>query len=177
MTLPETPMHSEWHYSVGGQRFGPVSEAAMVDLVRQGTLDGQSLVWSASLPDWQPLATTTLATALGARQSPPPLTGSGVKNELVWILAFAPLLGLVLQGVLSGLTGASLDTFWFATLLLNILLSTADEKRLVAAGHDTARMGAAWLIPVYLYKRADVLRHQPSYFAVWCVTFLLSFYL
>jgi len=47
-----------------------------------------------------------------------------------------------------------------------------DERKLKAAGHDTKKMGGAWLVPVYLYKRARVLKHNLAYFIVWVVCFV-----
>lgn len=171
MTHPNDP--TQWHYAADGQRFGPVSTEEIAGLVRQGTLNGQSLVWSPAMAEWQPLASTSLASTLGGMSAPPPLTGGAVKNDLVWVLAFAPIIGLFLEGFASGLTGIAIDSLWFITLLLNVGLSTADEKRLVAAGHDTSQMGASWLVPVYLYKRAEVLRQPQAYFWVWCALFAL----
>ena len=96
---------------------------------------------------------------------------------MVWGLAFAPVLGELLAGFLAGLSQRSLDSFWWVTLALNIVLSLIDERRLRAAGHDTKKMGAAWLVPVYLYKRATVLKQNRAYFIVWCVCFALLFVL
>lgn len=39
-------------------------------------------------------------------------------------------------------------------VLLNIALSTWDERRLRQAGIDTSAFGPAFLVPVYLFKRA-----------------------
>jgi hypothetical protein len=67
--------------------------------------------------------------------------------------------------------------FEFGTLLFlvaNIVLCVFDEKGLKKAGY-TESLGSAWLIPVYLYKRAKYLNHSLAYFIVWCVTFGLSF--
>ena len=68
---------------------------------------------------------------------------------------------------------ASPSALWFVTIVINTVLATWDEKKLKAAGHDTLGMGAAWIVPVYLYKRARVLRQSNGYFVVWCVTFAL----
>jgi hypothetical protein len=65
------------------------------------------------------------------------------------------------------------SNLWFITLGINIGLSYFDEKRLKKAGHNTEAMGAAWLVPVYLFKRAEVLKQKNSYFIVWCVMFVL----
>jgi hypothetical protein len=49
-----------------------------------------------------------------------------------------------------------------------------DEKKLVKAGVDTSKMGSAWLIPIYLYKRAEVLKQSPAYFWVWLIAFIVT---
>ncbi len=60
------------------------------------------------------------------------------------------------------------------TLALNIILSIADEKKLRKAGYDTSKMGSAWLIPVYLFRRAELLNQKNAYFWVWLIMFILS---
>lgn len=63
---------------------------------------------------------------------------------------------------------------WYITLALNILLGIFDEKRLQKAGHNTARFkGWIWLVPVYLYQRAQYLQQNLAYFIVWLVCFAL----
>lgn len=103
-------------------------------------------------------------------------SGEKVNNTLVWILAFAPLLGVFLAGVLAGATGRSINSFWWTTLVLNVGISMADERMLKKAGHPTDRMGGAWLVPVYLYKRAKVLGQGNACFIVWIVLFVLSLF-
>ena len=49
------------------------------------------------------------------------------------------------------------------------------RKKLVQDGIDTEKMGSSWLIPVYLYKRAEILNHSPVYLWVWIATFVISF--
>ncbi len=43
-----------WYYANGGQQLGPVDEAALDDLVRQGVVRADTLVWKAGMPSWQP---------------------------------------------------------------------------------------------------------------------------
>lgn len=105
-----------------------------------------------------------------------PATGLLVKNHLVWWLAFAPLIGALIAGFLSAMTNKDIVYFLWATLVLNVVLSELDAKALKEAGHDTAKMGLAWLVPVYLYKRAIVLQQNNAYFIVWIVCFVLSLY-
>lgn len=44
-----------WHYAVGNQQTGPVSEAQLDDLVRSGKINQDTLVWHEGMAGWQPL--------------------------------------------------------------------------------------------------------------------------
>lgn len=106
-----------------------------------------------------------------------------VNNTIIWFLAFAPIIGSFLQGVLFGFmttvthTEYNYSKFWWVTLGFNILLCTIDDNNLKKKGIDTEKMGSSWLVPVYLYKRAEVLNQEKLYFWVWIGTFILSFFL
>ncbi|MDD2338536.1 MAG: zinc ribbon domain-containing protein [Geobacteraceae bacterium] len=97
-----------------------------------------------------------------------------VDNTLIWTLAFAPILGAILEQVLKNTLGNAW-LFQFATLALNITLAVMDEKKLQQLGYDTSSFGGAWLIPVYLYKRAKMFNHNLAYFIVWIVCFVILF--
>ena len=106
-----------------------------------------------------------------------------MSNTLVWVLAFAPIIGYLMEwfvaGALNGSEAAAKRamenaSYWYITLALNLLLSFFDEKRLQKAGHNTSRFrGWVWLVPVYLYQRAKNLQQNLAYFIVWLVTFAL----
>ena len=161
----------DWHYTINGSRFGPVSEDQIIKLIKEKKITKQSLVWNKNMPDWYPIEKSKLDYLVKDLSAPPPLTGTAVKNNVIWVLAFAPIIGSFSQSLLSFLTGISIETFWFVTLILNVLLCSLDEKKLKAAGHDTSEMGFFWLVPVYLFKRAKVLNQNFAYFIVWCVCF------
>ena len=91
-----------------------------------------------------------------------------VDNTLVWILAFAPLIG----GIIDVMLG-----IWISTLVINIALSYMDDNNLKKQGVDTEKFGSAWLVPVYLYNRAQYFNHGMSYFSIWIITFVFSFFL
>ena len=162
----------EWHYEMNGVRHGPVSESAIHQLIATRALGRTSYVWSKGMADWMTVETTPFSRQFA--DTPPPLTGAAVNNTLVWWLAFGPLLGYLLAAFLAGAADADIDDFWWTTLVLNIALSLADEKKLKTAGHDTARMGLAFIVPVYLFKRAEVLKQNNSYFIVWVVMFVIT---
>lgn len=50
-----------WYYEVNHQPVGPVSEEAITDLLRAGTLNALSLVWKEGMPDWKHLGETELS--------------------------------------------------------------------------------------------------------------------
>lgn len=162
----------EWHYELSGVRLGPVSHSEILSLISRSKLARGSFVWKKGMPDWAILESTVFSSQFS--DSPPPLTGDAVNNTLVWWLAFAPIGGVFAAGFLSGVTHKSMSNFWWVTLVLNIALSIADEKMLQKAGHDTEKMGGAWLVPVYLFNRAKVLKQNNAYFIVWVVLFCLS---
>jgi hypothetical protein len=104
-----------------------------------------------------------------------------VENTIVWILAFAPLIGELLQCFIAGLLYGDIweryyEEFWIVTIILNILLCHIDENKLKNQGIDTEEFGSTWLVPVYLYRRAKHLGHDQAYFWVWIVLFTLDFF-
>lgn len=102
---------------------------------------------------------------------------------LVWVLAFAPVLGVLIEMLLANVVhgggyGAERALaggyYLWVTVLLNVALCLWDARRLKKAGVDTAAFGPAFLVPIYLFKRARVLGHQPpAYFIGWMVCFCL----
>lgn len=161
---------TEWFYEIGGERKGPVKEQEIKNLIVSGVLNYGSRLWNQALRDWRLLEETHFKNLL---TEPPPITGTAISNKLVWWLAFIPLIGYLLEGMIASVTETSMESLWFVTLALNIGLSICDEKKLQKAGHDTAKMGSSWLVPVYLFKRAQTLKQSNSYFVVWISTFLL----
>ncbi len=47
-------MSTEWYYAVDGTSVGPVSEANFAELVRNGTIRSETLVWQQGMEDWIP---------------------------------------------------------------------------------------------------------------------------
>ena len=108
--------------------------------------------------------------------------GIQVSNVLIWFLAFAPLIGFFLEYVIAGMflgerkgiRAVENGSFFWVTIVLNITLSIWDEKRVNAAGCDTSSFKwANWLVPVYLFKRAQVLKQNQATFIIWLICFVL----
>lgn len=169
--MESTYQAAGWYYESNGERKGPVDEASLLQLLRMGIIGRETLVWRNGFVGWTPLSASGLMeeeVPLG----PPPVSGENVNNTLVWWLAFMPILGSIVEYVIASALGVGSQSMWFITLGLNILLSYMDEKKLKAAGYPTKQLGATWLIPVYLYRRAKMLKQSPAYFIVWIVTFI-----
>ena len=171
-----------WYYEQQGERKGAVTEAEIISLIKAGTLNGQSAVWKKGFADWTLLEKTELALHLDD-SVPPPLTGEHVNNNIVWVLAFAPLIGSLLEFALASMLYsndyqaeqvANSGKLFFVTIILNIALCYWDEIRLEKAGIKTENFkGFIWLVPVYLFQRAKALKHNLAYFIVWMVCFAI----
>lgn len=171
----ETPEKSvavtaEWFYEINGERKGPVKELEISDLIVSGVLGYGSRLWSRTLRDWRLLEDTHFKDQLIV---PPPVAGTAVSNKIIWWLAFTPVIGYFLEVIIASATETSLGSLWFITLSMNIGLCMMDEKKLQKAGYDTTKMGSSWIVPVYLFKRAQILSQSNAYFIVWIVCLLL----
>jgi hypothetical protein len=179
-SLQEKP----WFYENNGQRIGGISETDMIALINNDTLSYGTSVWKKGVPEWIRIENTELRTYLD-KIAPPPLTGDYVGNTLVWLLAFAPLIGLVIKYFLAEVMNpsnqyliekaATNGDYWYVTLVLTLALSYWDEKRLKKMGANTKAFSKwALLVPVYLYQRAIILKQNLVCFGVWIICFILS---
>ena len=171
-----------WFYESEGQRKGGVPEAEIIALIKEGKLTHGASVWCKGMPDWMRIENTDLRVHLDD-SAPPPLTGEHVNNTLVWVLAFAPIIGFFLESIVAGIVyrgnehlmemAMANNKFWYITIALNIGLSFWDERRLQEGGLNTEKFkGWVWLVPVYLFQRAKALKHNLAYFTVWIVSII-----
>ncbi|KEP89687.1 MULTISPECIES: DUF4339 domain-containing protein [Aeromonas] len=174
---------SEWFYEKNGQRIGPIMKEQLIGLLGAGDISHQTLVWHQSQPQWLPLHATPLAADIPPSSTPPALPAIAISNTLIWILAFAPIIGIFCEGFVAGAVYHDTDqaanavaegSFFYISLIINIALSYWDERTLRKAGVNTQQFGKmVWLVPVYLWKRAKALQQKPTYFWCWLVTFSL----
>jgi hypothetical protein len=157
-----------WYYESQGQQAGPVSQAQLSQLATTGSVLPLTLVWTDGMPDWQPYA--SLGRSIGPRRA--------ISNQrssidmLIWCLAFAPLLGIVIAVFLTSV-GVPKGIATWSTLALNIILSYMDNARLKKAGVTVGGPGA-FLVPVYLFARASRLGQKPIYAIVWIIAFVIA---
>ncbi len=166
---PADSIH-QWHYAKDGRRLGPVTLAEVRALLDRGVLDREDLVWTKGMPQWKKLGEAKAFSADG----PPPLTGSGVNNAVVWITPFVPIAHALMTQTVGGR-----EVPWAPlaiTVFVNTFLCSVDLLTLKRAGHRSSRL-AGWavlVVPVYLWKRSRATGQAPSYFIVWCIVFVLS---
>ncbi|MFQ3071254.1 DUF4339 domain-containing protein [Neisseria polysaccharea] len=174
----------KWFYENKKQRHGPVSLDEMKNLISTGVISYGNVVWTNGYPDWVKIENSELKIFL-SEAAPPPLKGESVSNVMVWMIAFLPLAGEFIRGMILGsmysnvydLNQAIINgELWYVTLVLNIVFCIADGLMLKKAAIDVKRF-IAWaffLMPVYLYKRARYLNQSLAYFWVWIVCFIIA---
>jgi hypothetical protein len=65
-------MAEEWYYTNNGQQMGPVSAAALRQLVEAGNLKATDLVWKEGMSQWAPASTTRGLFAVQVQAAPLP---------------------------------------------------------------------------------------------------------
>jgi uncharacterized protein (TIGR00266 family) len=63
---------TEWWMAVGGHQVGPVTEGEIVANIKNGSIDGSSLVFTAGMSEWTPLKDVDRFKAHLVTQAPPP---------------------------------------------------------------------------------------------------------
>ena len=93
-----------WYYADGGQQVGPIEEAALDELVRQGTVRGDTLVWREGMASWQPHGTLRPAPPVLPTPALPTAApiAAGRRYAGFWIR----FLARIIDGILLGVAGA-----------------------------------------------------------------------
>jgi uncharacterized membrane protein len=73
---------SSWRYIQNGQEQGPIDTSALLTLIQNGTLSGDTLVCEEGLADWLPARSVTELGNPGApgNRAPPPFAGAGSES-------------------------------------------------------------------------------------------------
>lgn len=85
-------MNQQWYMAVGGHQVGPVTEDEIISQLRNGTIDGDTLVYTAGMATWQKVrevAAFAPFIAQGASPAgPPPLPGvpGRVAHEIDFVI-------------------------------------------------------------------------------------------
>jgi hypothetical protein len=187
----QTPIGpAEWFYAEAGKRLGPVSAEQIHRLVADGSISRATLIWRAGMADWVKIADSELAEQ-APPTVPPPLSSTGIGNGWIWALALAPFWGAILHygGVYAYLAFAGEPRFfwdvraeqlmwktWYVEVALNGSLALADEQSPRSAGWKSDKLNKwlAILVPVYIYKRDQLVGANMTRFWVWICAVVLS---
>lgn len=164
-----------WYYAVKGEQVGPITFEEMSDLAKSGTITPKTKVWPGE-GDWQEAKDCFLLSGVFNKPpqdgppAPPPLAGTDIDNRLVWGVVAVPVVGIILELII----GMNLIVLYIAA---NVLLCFFDEKKLKKAGHNAPVNWMIFVIPVYLWKRAELLGQKKNYFWGWIAAFFLSIFI
>jgi hypothetical protein len=181
----------QWYYSESGKRVGPISQDTILSLLQSKKLSPSTMVWRAGMQDWVAILHSDLAKYITA-DSPPPLSAKHIANGYAWALALAPVWATALHYILAyayieakyeGILLLAplfvqeiLQKTWYFGWIVNVIMAFLDNRALKAAGWSTERINS-WmiiLIPVYLYKRDQMLGAGMTRFWVWIAAFIVS---
>lgn len=165
--MPETN-EGKWFYEQAGTRIGPLTKTRIEELVHNGTIQHDTLVWPGH-GEWISANQSELVEllALGTGE-PPPLPGQNVNNTFVWLVVAVPIIGALIEQ-------AAQRDLMLLYIITNVALCSLDGWKLKAAGHRAPVMAWVFLVPVYLWKRASLLRQSRAYFWGWITALVASF--
>ena len=61
-----------WYYTLNNQQYGPVDETKIKELANNGSINLNTMVWTAGMATWAPITQTPLAAQLGNLPPAPP---------------------------------------------------------------------------------------------------------
>lgn len=173
LTMTEEDL--KWYYVRNGEQVGPVNIQEIQCLVEDKKIGPETKVWDGE-GDWKTAKNTDLSRFFKNPESniPPPLIGADIDNKFVWAIVAIPIIGSIIQlipEILKLITVIQLALFYFVA---NTTCCILDMKKLKAAGQKAPISWMVLIIPVYLWKRADLLNHKKHYFWAWIAVFISS---
>ena len=119
----------QWHYASGGQKHGPIAEAALLELLSSGALAADALVWNRSMKAWTPASQVPAFAAVV--NVPPPLPESPSRSVMTFFFAKAKAaINLVWAkfAILSRLTKVGVIAGAMVVLLVGWIWIFADHR-------------------------------------------------
>lgn len=85
-----------------------------------------------------------------------------ITNVTLLLVVLCPIVALFFE-----------NGFWFF-IFIAMGICYWDESNLYHAGYNTETLTKAFIIPVYIFKRARLTKSGMTYLVLWCITFLIS---
>jgi len=180
---------SNWYYEVEGEKKGPVSEDEISKLILDKSLLQHSLVWQEGMSNWIKVSDVE---AFKVLSGPPPLPISHIPSGYIVSVVTLPIWGALIQLIICAVLAKGIDDvmweyydnrLWFIVyIVINTILCSIDSSNLEKSGSKVSVIWAAFIVPVYIYKRGtelmkihggDYLKNQ-IYFFIWIISFILA---
>ena len=151
-TKKETLGGADWFCLLDGAKKGPYAENQVIDLLKSGSITGESLVWRSGFEDWKKLADTELHMQL--KDVVPPVPPSAISDKWLWCLATVPLF---ISWIVEAAFPESGKAGMIVCIVLNCIFLCLDVELLKKGG----RQAESWLwlglliVPLYLGVRAS----------------------
>ena len=178
-----------WYYEAEGEKKGPVLEDELSKLILDKSLLQHSLVWQEGMSDWIKISEIDVFKVL---YGPPPLPISHIPSGYIVSVVTLPIWGSFIQLIICSIFAKGNDdvmwkyydnNFWFLLfIVINTIFCSIDSSNLKKSGSNVPVIWAAFLVPVYIYKRGtelmkihggDYIKNQ-MYFFFWIFSFILS---
>ncbi len=149
--MTDTPL---WFYAAGTEQKGPFTAEQMATLLTAGVILPETLVWSAGMAAWTPLAQTPLSPAAADPTVAPPLPASGAGS----IDSILEAVKFCFQNYATFSGRARRPEFWYFLLfnwLVGLLLAVIDTQIL---GFDGTPLSGLYSLAVFLPNLAVLVR-------------------
>ncbi len=147
---------TNWHYLIGSEQLGPISEDEIVRLLQIGEITQDTLVWMQGMPGWEPVS----AVRSLSRSAPmPPQSTRGSRREQSLAIATTPTSSQSVQ--VDRISESTLADPSEATAFVLVCVA-AGIPLLVALVYVVATLGLA-LVFVGIYFVSMLLRHALAF--------------
>ncbi len=112
-----------------------------------------------------------------------------VNNVYAWLFSAVPILSAIIGFIEVGFfyaVGGDYGSYPFpffsvlAALAMNVILLMKDEKEITKSGNKFSKaifIAGLFIVPVYLFYRANRLKHNFGYAFAWIASFVLSLFI
>lgn len=157
-----------WYYKLRGHEFGPCDKDNIMRLLRERTLNENTLVRKGTVMQWMPIKQLKYEFppngSTFVKQTPHTLP---LKNDWAWLLAITPI-WFALISFLATQYHLSSTIQTLCCIVFETVVALADMKRARDAGYNTKNW--IWIMylwtPAYLIQRSLKTDHQKGYMIV-----------
>ena len=166
------------YFYEGTEKKGPFSYTQMVELIEQGQISRETLVWISGSSEWVEAEKSLLAKAFGEIMPLAPI--STISETWIWALAVGSVVISMLLpriAIAARMSAGTSQMFIFiGAIIANAILLAKDMDEVKKSGRDVA----SWmyvgivLVPIYLYVREKHTNKNYAPLVVWCILFILQ---